>query len=94
MTENRLPIFQYYRIDDRRIEYLGCRYFRVDLTSDSVIQVCVTNGEQKKGKGHYFGLYLISRTTFFTNYLGMGYAIPTDKEEYESMKEKVLLYLS
>lgn len=75
------PLF--YRVTKRHRDYKGDRFFkRQKIDPDMIIQVCVTQGEPKRGKGHQFGIYLIGTTTFFANYLGPGYAEPCTKEEY------------
>ena len=73
----------YYRVGDARIGYLGERYFKFNPTTNKVIQVCANVGEVKKGKGNTFGVYLIHKLTFFSNYLAMGYVMQITKEEYE-----------
>jgi len=84
---------QYYKMDKKRQEWLGVRYFRFNPNCDKVIQVCVGVGETKRGKSNTFGIYLIERLTFFTNYLAMGYAVPCTKKEYDNYFDKVLKLL-
>lgn len=85
--------YQYFRITDDRQKWLGNRYFKVDMAIDHVVQVCVSVGETKKGRGHTFGVYLISRMTFFANYLAMQYAVPCTKTEYNKNFKKVFSHL-
>lgn len=60
---------QYYKIKPENIQYKGLRLFRFQPDHQYVIQVCLeTNNETKRGKGHYIGIYKISRVTFFSNY--------------------------
>lgn len=81
---------QYYKVSSSRNEYLGVRYFRFNPNSEHTIQVVLYAGESKKGKGNTFGVYLISRLTFFTNYLAMGYAEPCKRSEYDVSFNKVI----
>lgn len=89
-----MKVYNFFKITKERNEWLGKRYFKIDLKSDSVIQVLVTCGEIKKGRGNTFGIYLISRMTFFSNYLAMNYAVPCSQKEYEKNFKEVLSYLS
>lgn len=94
MRTQPVQTYLYYRIADARNEYLGVRYFKVvQERMDSVIQVVVNPGQERKGRGHTFGVYLISRITFFSNYLSMNYAVPCTKKEYDKSFEAVLKYL-
>jgi hypothetical protein len=86
--------YSYYQITQSRKEYLGVRYFKVRQSfKDSVIQVVVNPGQERKGRGNTFGVYLISRMTFFSNYLAMVYAIPCTKKDYDKAFDTVLKYL-
>lgn len=86
--------FLFYVITESRREWLGIRYYKVAQSfSPSVTQVVVNPGQERKGRGHTFGIYLISRMTFFSNYLAMQYAIPCTKREYENAFEQVLKHL-
>lgn len=59
-----------------------------------MIQVCISTGEAKKGRGNIFGIYKISRMTFMANYLAMSYAIPCGIAEYKKNFNRVLKLLS
>jgi hypothetical protein len=85
--------WQYMVICDERREWLGHRYFKFSIHTDTVIQVVLSPGQEKRGRGNVFGVYCIARQTLFSNYLGMGYAIPTTKREYEKAFEKVVSIL-
>lgn len=61
---------EYYQIKKDRQEYLGVKLFRFELNNPYVTQIVVYNGIEKKGKGHYVGVYLISKESFMSNYLG------------------------
>ena len=74
---------QYYRIIKRQREYRGIRFFKFTLSSQSVIQVCVSEGEIKKGKGHSMGIVLIHSMTFLSNYLAPGAVELCRRDEYE-----------
>ena len=61
---------EYYQIKKERQEYLGVKLFRFDLNNPYVTQIVIYNGQEKKGKGHYVGIYLITKESFLANYLG------------------------
>lgn len=82
--------WQYLVTVETRREWLGHRYFKYSIHSDTCIQVVVTPGVEKKGRGHVFGVYCISRQTLFANYLGMGYALPVTKKEYDKAFDRVV----
>ena len=94
--KRKIETYQYFKIAKERQDYKGNRFFKVDVRfgADTVLQVCTNVGECKKGKANNFGIYLISRMTFFANYLSMGYAIPCTKKEYENQFNETLKYLS
>jgi len=85
--------YQYFKITSERRDYLGERYFKADMSAWDVIQVVKTVGETKKGRGHTFGVYLISRLTFFSNYLAMNYAVPCSEKEYTKHLKEVIALL-
>jgi len=85
--------WQYMVTAEHRREWLGHRFFKYSIHSDTVIQVVLNPGQEKKGRGHVFGVYVIARQTLFANYLGMGYAIPTTKREYSKAFDKVVKIL-
>lgn len=84
---------EYFKINPTNRICHGDRYFKVDHRSYESIQVCLSAGEVKKGRGHTFGIYLISRLTVLSNYIAIGYAVPCKKSEYERAFKKVLKYL-
>jgi hypothetical protein len=84
---------QYFRIRKDRQDYKGQRYFKFDPMSEKVVQICVSSGEEKKGRTNSFGVYLIHRLTFFANYLALKYAEPCEKEEYEEEFERIVKML-
>ena len=88
-----LETIQHYKVKPERQEYLGERYFKFDFNEEKAIQVCKSTGDVKKGKSNSFGIYLISRLTFLTNYFAMGYLIPCTKDEYEQQFEYVMKIL-
>jgi hypothetical protein len=90
MTKLSKLEWQYLVIAEHRREWLGLRYFKFNYHTDTVVQVCVSPGQEKRGRGHVFGTYVISRQTLFSNYLGMMYAIPTTKREYDKAFDKVM----
>lgn len=59
----------FYKIKADRITQQGDRYFRYNFNSNHAIQVCLQcENETKRGRGHYIGIYQISRQTFLTNW--------------------------
>jgi len=87
--------YEYYKVRKERVEYLGIRHFKMSamLGGYKVIQVCTNPGEVKRGKGNTFGIYLIDRLTFLSNYISTGYAISCTKNEYDRAFKKVLSML-
>ena len=83
----------FYKISSERQKYLGVRFFKWNPNTKEVIQVCVAAGDLKRGKGSNFGIYTIGQTTFFSNYLAMGYAIPCAFSAYDEAFKKVLSFL-
>lgn len=80
----------FYMIRADRREYLGLRFFQWKPNQGEVIQVCVTNGEPKRGKSGNFGIYHISQMTFFSNYMTMGYAVPCKESMYREAFKRVV----
>ena len=60
----------YYQIKKEHQIYLGVKLFRFELNNPHVTQIVLFSGQEKKGKGHYVGIYLISKESFLANYLG------------------------
>ena len=59
----------YYKIKPDRVHDQGNRYFKYNFNATHGIQVCLQNeNETKRGRGHYIGIYQISRQTFLTNW--------------------------
>lgn len=83
----------FYKVVKERQEYKGVRYFRFDGISEKVVQVTVNSGEQKKGRPAMFGVGLIARMSFLTNYLAMGYVEKCSKKEYETKFDFVVSML-
>lgn len=86
-------VYQYYRIADERQDYKGKRYFKVDVNADKVKQVCVHPGEEQRGRGNTFGVCLIAKASFFSNYLGMNYVVQCKASEYRKAFWMVVKYL-
>ncbi len=80
---------EHYKVKKERWDYLGVRYFRVNFNSESVTQICVDTGDVKKGKSNAFGVYLISKQTFFGNYFGR-YVDKCSKAEYDKIFKKIV----
>ncbi len=79
----KLITYHYFKTKPERYEYLGNRYFRVCYDHDSVLQVCLSSGDVKKGKANNFGTYLIAKMTFFSNYLAQSYVEPCTQRQFE-----------
>lgn len=75
--------YQYFKTKKERFDYLGNRYFRVDYNASVCLQICLSSGDVKKGKANNFGVYLIGKLTFFTNYAAQSYVEPCTKKEFE-----------
>lgn len=84
---------EYYKIIKPRYEYLGIRYFKVDLRSESVIQIVELPGEPKKGRANALGIYLIARNTFISNYYSVGYAERCTKDQYNKAFQRTIKIL-
>lgn len=84
---------QYYKIQAKYRQYKGERYFRFEINSDHVIQVCVSEGEIKKGKGHSMGVVIIHANTLLSNYMAPGYLETCSKNKYERAFNKTVKLL-
>lgn len=73
---------RYYKVVKDKQGFLGQRYFAFSKKEHSVMQVCIENGDNNRGKSNCAGLYLIGRLTFLSNYLAMNYVELTTKKEY------------
>ncbi len=91
--KNKMKGDQYFKIRKERQDYKGIRYFRFNYDTEKVVQVCSFTGDVKKGKSNTFGVYLIHRLTFFTNYLAINYCEPCTKREFEKAFEKTVKML-
>lgn len=70
----------YFKVKPERVEYMGTKFFLLATDSDTVLQVCSHPGpEIKRGRTNAVGIYTISRNSFVTNYLGMGYVEPINE---------------
>lgn len=83
-------VIQYFKVREQRHEYLGERYFKLNMYDEKVVQVCLTVGDIKKGKSNTFGVYLISKLTLVSNYMAQNYIEPCSKKEYEKQFKKVV----
>ena len=85
--------YQYFRVTKKWRHYKGERYFRFDPYKDHVLQVCVGQGQKKKGRSNTIGLYEIARVTFLSNYFGMNMVESIPKSEFKKMFNKIYLKL-
>lgn len=83
----------YFKIRKEYQDYKGERYFRFNHLSEKTTQVCVNHGCEKKGRTNAFGVYLIHRITFLSNYFSIHYTEPCTKKEYDKQFEKVIKML-
>jgi hypothetical protein len=85
---NQEKDFEYYKTKSSAIAYKGERHFKFRWDSSKVLQVCheVNNGT-KRGKGHYIGIYEISRLTMFSNWYP-NYVESCDENEFNEAFEK------
>lgn len=88
MTKQQIR-YDYAITSDHRREYVGLRYFAHSIHTNDVIQVVVSTGDSRRGKSNCIGVYVISRTSFFSNYFGPGYVIPCDKKTYLKAFDKI-----
>lgn len=86
-------LYQYFKVKKDRQHYLGIRYFRVDFNAHSVLQLCIFSGDMKKGKANNFGMYLISKTTFYTNYAACQYVESCKRSEFEEQQKMIVKIL-
>lgn len=83
---------QYFKIAKPHEEYHGRRYFRITVTQFEVLQIVLSPGsESRRGRSNNMGMYLISQSTFYSNYLPYGYAVPcTEKEFFNACSDMIL----
>lgn len=90
LNEN-LP-FEYYKVKEKYIKYKGDRYFKFKWNSDKITQVCLeTNNDTKRGKGHYVGIYRITRSTMFSNWYPNYVESCTEKEYNDAFNKAIKL---
>lgn len=81
---------QFYQIVKDRRDFKGERYFRFNPLTNSVVQICINQGEDKKGRAHVFGVYTIHRLTFLSNYFNMGYCEQIPRAEFNNQFKKIV----
>jgi hypothetical protein len=82
--------FEYYKVKQKVIAQRGDRYFKFKWNSDHVLQICLEiNNEVKKGKGHYVGIYKISRITMMSNWYPNCVESCTE-QEFNEAREKAI----
>ena len=85
----------YYKVKPEREIYLGKRMFRMDSDyRESVTQICITNGDSRKGKSNTFGIYLIQRTTFYCNYFAMVYLSEITEADWLNQFNETIKFLT
>jgi len=74
---------------------LGEKYFCMSTDTDTILQVCTNPGvELRRGRTNAVGIYTITRMTFASNYLAMGYCEVITKNEYRKVFNKTIESLS
>lgn len=81
--------YEYAITADHRRDYVGLRYFAHSIHTNDVIQVVISTGDSRRGKSNSIGLYVISRTSFFSNYFGPGYVKACSRKEFIKAFDKV-----
>lgn len=85
--------FEYFKIKADRIENRGERYFKMKFGSNHVMQICLDDKTNtKRGRGHYIGIYKITRVTFFSNWYPI-WIESCEENEYNEAFEKAVLFL-
>lgn len=85
---------QFYQVVGSRRDYKGERYFKFNPAADSVVQVCFSTGDDKKGRANTVGVYLIHRLTFLTNYFAHNYVELITEKQYIKKLNQVIEKLS
>lgn len=88
-----MRIYDYYMVRTDKRDHKGERYFKVAKDSDTVVQICASAGEAKRGKGNLFGVSLISRLTFLSNYYQYQYVMPCKEALFTKKFEEVISQL-
>lgn len=78
-----------YQIARFRQDRFGIRYFRYLEGREYVLQIVINPGSGQKGRSHAVGVYQISRTTFLTNYLAMGYLEQSNQATFDQALKNV-----
>jgi hypothetical protein len=87
---NHENTFEFYKTKADKLNWRGDRYFKFSWNSNQAVQVCLeVENDTKKGKGHYFGIYQISRVTLFSNWYPH-WVEPCTEEEFYSAFEKAI----
>lgn len=93
MTAKQLG-YVYFKIRKEKIEMFGERYFRMNYSNDTVVQVSLSIGkDMKRGRSNNIGVYTVSKMTLLSNYLAMNYAVPCNEKDFEINFEKVINFL-
>ena len=84
--------FEFYKIKSDKVNWRGERYFKFRWNSNEVLQVCLEiNNDTKRGKGHYVGIYKISRVSLFTNWYPQYVEICSENEFNIAFEKAVTL---
>lgn len=82
--------YEYIKITSNQVAWRGDRYFKFKWNDNKVIQVCLEiNNETKRGKGHYVGIYEISRISMISNW-SPKFTEKCTKEEFDEAFNKAI----
>lgn len=84
---------EYYRVIKDRQDYKGEKYFRFNPASEKVVQICFNMGDIKKGRTNSFGVYMIHRLTFLSNYYAYRYVESISKKLFDSKFQEIIKML-
>jgi hypothetical protein len=85
----------YYKVTERKEQFAGQRYFKFDMDSESVLQVCYKPSfEVRRGKSNNIGAYVISRMTFLSNWFAMNYVEPITKAQFDKKYNEMFKMLN
>jgi len=85
----------YYKVTPKKEHFCGTRFFKFDLDSESVLQVCFKPSfEIRRGKSNNLGAYVISRMTFLSNWFAMNYVEPITKKEFDEKYNEIFKLLN
>lgn len=86
---------KFFRVVPQYVSFKGDKFFKWDVKSGKVTQVCLSGAKSKRGHKHNtVGLHLIDKMTFFSNYLSGDFVEKAAKEDYETKFKEIVNILS